>query len=54
MRLPTRYNADIGLYIVNSNRWNLGTSIAVIHYTLGAFKPWQWWSQWLIKENRRW
>jgi hypothetical protein len=36
-RLPTRYNADLGLWVANSGRWALDEgSIAVIHYTLGA------------------
>ena len=26
MRLPTRYNADIGLYVINSNRWSIPAS----------------------------
>lgn len=54
MLLPTRYNADIGLYIVNSNRWLLGGRLKVVHYTFGAFKPWDWWCGWLIEEQSRW
>ena len=23
LRLPTRYNADLGLYIINGNKWGL-------------------------------
>ena len=26
MRLPTRYNADIGLYVINGNKWSIPTS----------------------------
>ena len=54
MRLPTRYNADIGLYVLNSNRWLLDGDLKLIHYTLGAFKPWDWWCGWLIEEQSRW
>jgi hypothetical protein len=54
MLLPTRYNADIGLYIANSNRWMLTGELKVMHFTLGSFKPWDWWCGWLIKEQARW
>jgi hypothetical protein len=54
MMLPTRYNADIGLYVFNSNRWLVEPPIKVIHYTLGSFKPWSWWCGWLIEEQARW
>eukprot|EP00890_Picochlorum_soloecismus_P001769 jgi/Picsp_1/2593/NSC_00824-R1_plant glycogenin-like starch initiation protein len=55
-RLPTKYNADLGLYVMNSNRWPISEeSIGVIHYTLGTIKPWDWWSVWLLGENAyRW
>jgi hypothetical protein len=53
-RLPTIYNADLGLYVANSNRWMLPReSIGVLHYTLGTFKPWQWYSSWILSENGR-
>lgn len=54
MMLPTRYNADIGLYVFNSNRWLLEGQLKVVHYTLGNFKPWSWWCGWLIEEQARW
>lgn len=48
-RIPTLYNADLGLYILNSNRWTVPESeIGVIHYTLATFKPWDWWSSWIL------
>lgn len=47
---PTSYNADLGLYVANSNRWTVD-NIAIIHYTLGSFKPWDWWSSWILSEN---
>ena len=51
-RLPTIYNADLGLYVANSNRWTLPREkIGVIHYTLATFKPWQWYSNWILSEN---
>jgi inositol phosphorylceramide glucuronosyltransferase 1 len=53
-RLPTIYNADLGLYVANSNRWTLPREkIGVVHFTLGAFKPWQWYSSWILSENGR-
>lgn len=55
MRLPTRFNADIGLYVLNSNRWMIPEDkISVVHFTLGPIKPWQWWSSWVIKDVARW
>lgn len=54
MMLPTRFNADIGLYVFNSNRWLLEGQLKVVHYTLGSFKPWSWWCGWLIEEQVRW
>ncbi|KAG2492512.1 hypothetical protein HYH03_009177 [Edaphochlamys debaryana] len=55
MRLPTVFNADIGLFVVNSGRWMLPrSSLYVIHYTLGPFKPWLWWSSWLVREDPAW
>lgn len=48
-RLPTTYNADLGLFVMNSNRWALyEKDPKVIHYTLGPVKPWQWWSLWVL------
>jgi len=54
-RLPTCYNADVGLYIFNSERWSVPEgSLKVIHYTLGPIKPWDWWSSWLVKPASIW
>lgn len=51
-RIPTKYNADLGLYVLNSNRWPFPEEqIGVIHYTLGNCKPWNWFSVWLLREN---
>lgn len=48
-RIPTDYNADIGLFIANSNRWQTPEDqIQILHYTLAAFKPWDWYSSWII------
>ena len=42
-RLPTTYNADLGLFVLNKNKWPFdGDEVRVIHYTLGPIKPWQW------------
>ena len=46
-RLPTQYNADLGLFVLNRNRWAIDT-VSVIHYTLGPVKPWAWWSYWVL------
>eukprot|EP00210_Caulerpa_lentillifera_P005197 g4966.t1 len=55
MKLPTVYNADIGLYVLNSNRWMIPESqLKIIHYTLGPFKPWYWWASWIVKDLRVW
>lgn len=54
MMLPTRYNADIGLYVLNSNHWSLEGPLKIVHYTLASFKPWSWWCGWLIEEQSRW
>eukprot|EP00201_Polytomella_parva_P011545 CAMPEP_0175073890 /NCGR_PEP_ID=MMETSP0052_2-20121109/20886_1 /TAXON_ID=51329 ORGANISM="Polytomella parva, Strain SAG 63-3" /NCGR_SAMPLE_ID=MMETSP0052_2 /ASSEMBLY_ACC=CAM_ASM_000194 /LENGTH=325 /DNA_ID=CAMNT_0016341895 /DNA_START=35 /DNA_END=1009 /DNA_ORIENTATION=+ len=55
MRLPTIFNADVGLYVVGSNRWMIPrSSIYAIHFTLATFKPWIWWTGWLVKENPAW
>lgn len=54
-RLPTAYNADLGLYLINCGKWSIAPeSLAVVHYTLGAAKPWDWWAAWLVDEDRRW
>ncbi|GMH36727.1 hypothetical protein BSKO_04600 [Bryopsis sp. KO-2023] len=55
MRLPTKYNADIGLYVINSNRWMIPEEdIRVVHFTLGPIKPWHWWASWIIKDIMMW
>jgi hypothetical protein len=55
MRLRTVYNADIGLFVVNGNRWAVPRSqLHVLHYTLGPLKPWQWWGSWLLAEAGAW
>ncbi|CAD7695590.1 unnamed protein product [Ostreobium quekettii] len=55
MRLPTAFNADIGLYVMNSNRWMIPKeNIYIIHFTLATFKPWNWWTPWIIKETKVW
>eukprot|EP01096_Ripella_sp_DP13-Kostka_P016539 TRINITY_DN8093_c0_g1_i7.p1 TRINITY_DN8093_c0_g1~~TRINITY_DN8093_c0_g1_i7.p1 ORF type:complete len:443 (+),score=152.90 TRINITY_DN8093_c0_g1_i7:572-1900(+) len=46
-RLPAYYNGDIGPYYLHNARWNLPdakTSPKILHFTLGHFKPWQWWA----------
>ncbi|KAL6776672.1 PGSIP6 [Auxenochlorella protothecoides x Auxenochlorella symbiontica] len=55
-RLPTEYNADLGLYVLNSNRWMVPEDeLFVLHFTLSSFKPWNWWSSWIISGNmERW
>lgn len=51
-RLYTYYNADVGLYIANGNRWPIPeTNISILHYTLGPIKPWKWWSIWVLGDS---
>lgn len=55
LRLPTAYNADIGLYLLNSNKWMIPREdLRIIHFTLGPFKPWNWWTSWVIHEVSIW
>jgi hypothetical protein len=42
------------LYVFNSNRWLVKPPLKVVHYTLGSFKPWNWWCGWLVEEQARW
>lgn len=54
-RLPTVFNADTGLYVLNSNRWTVPErEIRVLHYTLAVFKPWDWWSGWIMRNANVW
>ncbi|GBG68529.1 hypothetical protein CBR_g3073 [Chara braunii] len=54
-RLATAYNADVGLYILNSNKWMIDEKdLRVIHFTLGPLKPWDWWTDWLLKPVDQW
>lgn len=55
LRLPAEYNADVGLYLFNSERWSIPESkLRVVHFTLGPIKPWNWWSSWLLKPGAQW
>ena len=48
-RLPAGYNADVGLYALNANKWMIATdAVRVMHFTLGPIKPWFWWASWLL------
>jgi hypothetical protein len=45
-RLPAYYNGDIGPYYLHDASWLLPEQRAapkLLHFTLGVFKPWQWW-----------
>jgi len=45
-RLPAYYNGDIGPYYLHDASWLLPeqrNSPKILHFTLGTFKPWQWW-----------
>jgi hypothetical protein len=54
-RMPTAYNADVGLFVLNANRWPLpAEQLAVLHFTLGPIKPWQWMAPWLISAADTW
>eukprot|EP00009_Paramoeba_aestuarina_P006703 CAMPEP_0201516884 /NCGR_PEP_ID=MMETSP0161_2-20130828/8119_1 /ASSEMBLY_ACC=CAM_ASM_000251 /TAXON_ID=180227 /ORGANISM="Neoparamoeba aestuarina, Strain SoJaBio B1-5/56/2" /LENGTH=271 /DNA_ID=CAMNT_0047914189 /DNA_START=30 /DNA_END=842 /DNA_ORIENTATION=+ len=44
-RLPSYYNGDIGPYYLHDASWLLPeqkNAPKILHYTLGAFKPWEW------------
>eukprot|EP01095_Lingulamoeba_sp_RSL-Kostka_P016626 TRINITY_DN8193_c2_g1_i4.p1 TRINITY_DN8193_c2_g1~~TRINITY_DN8193_c2_g1_i4.p1 ORF type:complete len:444 (+),score=47.43 TRINITY_DN8193_c2_g1_i4:479-1810(+) len=46
-RLPAYYNGDLGPYYLANAKWNLPekrTQPKILHFTLGTYKPWQWWS----------
>lgn len=54
-RLPTAFNADVGLFVLNANRWPIpAEQLAVLHFTLGPIKPWQWMAPWLISAADTW
>ncbi|KAE8707799.1 Inositol phosphorylceramide glucuronosyltransferase 1 [Hibiscus syriacus] len=53
-RLSILYNADAGLSFIN-NKWKVDKSdFRVIHYTIGPFKPWDWWTYWLMEPVGVW
>mmetsp|Transcript_798 Transcript_798/g.4990 ORF Transcript_798/g.4990 Transcript_798/m.4990 type:complete len:480 (-) Transcript_798:529-1968(-) len=52
-RLPAQYNADVGLFLLNSEKWNF-SPVSILHFTLGPVKPWDWWSTWLVKPATTW
>lgn len=53
-RLPTVYNADVGLYML-ANKWMVDESeLRVVHFTLGPLKPWDWWTDWLLNPVHQW
>lgn len=36
-------------------RWMIPRNqLYVVHYTLGPFKPWIWWSLWLVRVDSLW
>lgn len=57
-RLPGHYNGDIGLYVAR-NYWLLSASMqrtlpAIIHYTMGPFKPYNWMSYAVVDHFYTW
>eukprot|EP00897_Mesotaenium_endlicherianum_P003673 jgi/Mesen1/3333/ME000191S02472 len=53
-RLPTIFNADVGLYMLD-NKWMLKEEeIRVMHFTLGPLKPWDWWTYFLLTPVAHW
>jgi hypothetical protein len=55
MRLRTGYNGDVGLFILNANRWMIAPEdVKVIHFTLGPFKPWNWWTPFVVTPTSQW
>uniref|UniRef100_A0A914V9Y4 glycogenin glucosyltransferase n=1 Tax=Plectus sambesii TaxID=2011161 RepID=A0A914V9Y4_9BILA len=50
-RLSFFYNADVGMYYLNSH---FIRQPKIIHYTLGPVKPWIWWTYPLFDQNWQW
>ena len=54
MRLSAGYNADIGIYYLNSG-WSIPSKdLKIIHYTMGIVKPMFWWTYPLFDLNWKW
>eukprot|EP00899_Mesostigma_viride_P022103 jgi/Mesvir1/3077/Mv12057-RA.2 len=54
-RLPAEFNADVGLYLISSNKFMQPRErLAIVHYTLGPLKPWQWWAPWVVDVASQW
>ena len=50
-----RYNADMGLAATNGNKFKMAEdAVHVLHYTLGPFKPWDYWTPYLITPSVIW
>lgn len=50
-----RYNTDMGLAALDGNRFKVDVdTIHVLHYTLGPFKPWDFWTGFLITPTKIW
>lgn len=59
LRLPSRYNGDLGIAIARGGQWVLEPFMqesypAVLHYTLAFMKPWQWWSYPIVIDHWQW
>ncbi len=57
-RLPSRYNGDVGLHALRGSSWILDPegqeTPSIVHFTLGPFKPWKWWSHPFLPEASEW
>mmetsp|Transcript_10626 Transcript_10626/g.65524 ORF Transcript_10626/g.65524 Transcript_10626/m.65524 type:complete len:309 (-) Transcript_10626:31-957(-) len=53
-QLPSSYNSETGLSLLHASRWDVPPDTRIIHFALGPFKPWDWWTYWLLNPARRW
>lgn len=57
-RLPGYYNGDVGLFVARGDRWEFNPDQSqgpkVIHYTMAFFKPWMWWTYFLVHNSWTW
>lgn len=63
-KLSATYNGDIGFYYLRNRVWWIDAASSaptdrspepkVIHFTLGPFKPWLWWTYPIFELNWRW
>lgn len=53
-RLSRVYNVETGIFLTQRGRWSIPASTKIVHFALGPFKPWDWWTYWLVRPAKRW